>query len=456
LKLIDESDTCRKCNVIDNCNNVYRVDTCNHTARHSCSVNDPSSNAAIEVLAAAIKQNKLPNLELSVFNGDPTDYVQWMMSFEKLIEDSTDDIDRRLNYMKQYTSGHVKQLVISYMNQPNRASYDRLKRQQLAREYGNAESVARAYLRKIDDFKPINSKDIEGLRSFSILLQCIRGAMHSLAQLQQLNTDLYKQRIVSKLPGYLQISWCRHAYNLEANDRLTTFDDLVECVEKEAHIARHPVYSQAALCAAVDTQPKASPNTYSNKASTNFASGKQIKVCATVDGNQSSDQSASKSLVFERNNIRVHACPICNGSHDLEECSKFVSMNVNDRKQFLVEHKLCFGCFKHMSRQHTVKTCKRRKSCKICHKIHPTTLHDLPRFRGPVGSTDKPSVETSCSTRLSSNLKSKPVLMSVVLVNVRDGGKVSKTYCCLDTLSSACFIASNCGKTWALQVNLHR
>ena len=42
-------------------------------------------------------------------------------------------------------------------------------------------------------------------------------------------------------------------------------------------------------------------------------------------------------------------CPLCNSSHDLDECRNFNEMEVEGRSKLLSEEKLCYGCYEDIS-----------------------------------------------------------------------------------------------------------
>lgn len=54
--------------------------------------------------------------------------------------------------------------------------------------------------------------------------------------------------------------------------------------------------------------------------------------------------------------------------HNLKECGQFVKKTPTERREFVAEKKLCFGCF---SDQHIAKSCK--KTCKLA--TSPTQRH---------------------------------------------------------------------------------
>ena len=66
-------------------------------------------------------------------------------------------------------------------------------------------------------------------------------------------------------------------------------------------------------------------------------------------------------------------CPLCKDSHELDLCEKFTKMAISERKKFAHSNALCWGCLKW---GHLYKDCRGRKTCRICNRRHPTSLHD--------------------------------------------------------------------------------
>ena len=62
-----------------------------------------------------------------------------------------------------------------------------------------------------------------------------------------MNTDLYLQKIVIKLPYALQAGWRKTVSRMEEAGDDATFKDLVEFVDQQTRIAKHPVFSNEAL-----------------------------------------------------------------------------------------------------------------------------------------------------------------------------------------------------------------
>ena len=68
-------------------------------------------------------------------------------------------------------------------------------------------------------------------------------------------------------------------------------------------------------------------------------------------------------------------CPLCNSSHDLDECRNLNKIEVEGRSKFLSKQKLYYGCYEKIFQSHIAHNCPIRRTCKICVGKHPTGLH---------------------------------------------------------------------------------
>ena len=57
------------------------------------------------------------------------------------------------------------------------------------------------------------------------------------------------------------------------------------------------------------------------------------------------------------------ACVLCKDKHFLDICTAFLSKSLSDRKQFLKEQSLYYGC---LQKGHVSKRCRHRIKCSMC------------------------------------------------------------------------------------------
>ena len=101
-------------------------------------------------------------------------------------------------------------------------------------------------------------------------------------------------------------------------------------------------------------------------------------------------------------NVSMRRCPLCENSHDLDDCNGYKRKSVEERRSFLADKALCLACY---GKNQQSKCCTRKRTCKKCKKLHPTLLHMdgffLPKENGTVGQemtgNDKPlKVNNAC------------------------------------------------------------
>ena len=406
-------------------------------------------NRIIESLGDTLKGSQLPKLKLSVFSGDPLEFQQWLVTFKAVIEDKSTDPAGRMQYLMQFTSGEPRTLISSYLLDQSSTGYASAL-QELIKEFGDPVVLARAYLGKIDTWQTIKTNDAAALKSLAIFLKKCRGSIPSLRHLQQLNTDLYLQKIIAKLPFPLQLSWRKTVDTLEQNNKDVTFNELVNFIDREARIAKHPVFSSVALAEAEGKNRAADTKLSVNKVSnprSNAAYTAKVQVTKTSDflDTRAEEYSAEPAV-----QASLREC-MCSQSHDLDSCEVFLNKPVDERKAFLIKNRLCFGCYGHTSKTHDVRTCRKRRKCKICGKLHATGLHGSLPKKQPDNSSANAENETLVKTAIS-RATAVPIqdgggiAMSLVMVRLTSGEKPDKSlvvYAALDNMSSACFISKD-------------
>jgi len=146
-------------------------------------------------------------------------------------------------------------------------------------------------------------------------------------------------------------------------------------------------------------------------------------------------------------------CPLCSGSHDLDDCSEYLNKSVEDRHQFLLSKRLCFACCGRSSKNHNARSCRKRRKCKQCGKPHPTGLHgyrfvpQLPKVESKpdAGSSDHDETLPKVCT-YATDTDGDCVAMNVVMVKLCHESNMQHeivTYAALDSMSSTCFLSNS-------------
>lgn len=360
-----------------------------------------------------------------------------------------------LYYLDQHLVGEPKKLISSCFYMPPAHGYSRA-RQLLEAEYGDPYKAAMTHLSELNEWSNISSNDSLALRDFYLSLVKCQCAVQSLSYSNVLDTPHVLQTIVSKLPSYLQNKWRESVHRIRNDERrVPCFNDVVHFVSKASATANDPVFGQTALSFAPFPSPSSSSPYPSPSAS---SLGRR--------------PSAPKQVTSECFKTEITPlCPLCEGSHDLNECGSFLNKSMDDRRQFVLAERLCFACF---GRNHRSRACRERKRCGVCTRMHPTSMHgssnQQPAASGGSntrsggnenhnGQAVQPSNDAACHNASSQPSNSAPasgavsscattgaaVLHSILPVMVSQKGSSRKvmTYAFYDNGSSGCFITSS-------------
>lgn len=154
-------------------------------------------------------------------------------------------------------------------------------------------------------------------------------------------------------------------------------------------------------------------------------------------------------------------CPLCTKDHDFDSCRTFLNKTISDRKEFARSKNLCVACLRsgHISRK-----CNRRKRCKICSKLHPTSFHgDIGRRTQTSDNRKNNYVEpfnnggerqashTSVSFLSNSRAHNKNSMVLPVYLSHHDNPEYERlVYAMLDTQSDTTFILEDTCKSLGL------
>ena len=129
----------------------------------------------LSAIAKGSKSKPLPLPELGTFSGNPLQYSIWIKAFETLIEGRAINPGERLHFLGKYVSGEAKEVVSGFMLLDGEDVYKKAKKI-LAKRFGDPFSVATAFWKKLDEWKPIVPYDAIGLRRYAdFLIQCEKG-----------------------------------------------------------------------------------------------------------------------------------------------------------------------------------------------------------------------------------------------------------------------------------------
>ena len=411
--------------------------------------NAADSQSGLATSNALLSALTLPQPEVPKFAGDPISYHSFKAAFNTRVVSRTSSNTDRLYYLDQHLVGEPKDIIsMCFHLDPDIAYSEACKL--LDREYGDSYKISVAYLSKLNDWPIVKVDDNVGLKKLSIYLNKCCQAMRGISELNVLNHPPNMVGIVKKLPMYLQNKWREHACKSRQNhQKAVQFQDLVNFICSASDIANDPIYGNC-----------------TNSGQFNVTKGHHEGKKYVHKDNKQMHGSSFASMV-KSEHVVTDKCPMCNQLHDLEECNSFLSKSIEERRNFLKDKQLCFGCF---TVDHTSRGCRNKRKCKKCGKLHPTSLH-IDGFQLVKSQMYKPKVNSSeCqndphlkfndvniqadvkapehTSKLDSNvctatkIQHSTVLHAILPVKIKqkDCEKVVTTYCFYDNGSSGCFM----------------
>ena len=388
-------------------------------------------------LAAAMS---LPQPEIPKFTGDPTEYIGFMNAFISRVDAKVTAPSDKLYYLHQHLVGDSKELIESCLYMDPIKGYNRAK-ELLDKEYGDPYKVSVSYVNKVVSWPVIKPDDCQGLRKFSLfLLKCV-NAMDNITYLSVLEHPPNMQKIVQKLPLYLQDKWREKVVNMRVSyRRIASFHDLTAFIQLASESANDPIFSRQAL------------STLNPVVSKSGKSGLQVKK-SYHSQNRHNNVSLATDISSEENNVAqsnsLQSCPLCSKSHDLDDCNVFLEKTMEDRRQFLKSKFMCFGCY---GKGHMSKGCYKKRTCTKCKKKHPTALHiegfkwNQTYKKSDTQNSNSDDTIGTGSTSVCNTVKLNSVVLHAILpvkIMCPKSNVSIKTYAFYDNGSSGCFVSDS-------------
>ena len=400
----------------------------------------PDNTAAlVKAFAESMTLNRLPAAEPAVFTGDLLSYTDWKSSFVALIEGKCASPIERMHYLRRYIGGGVRQVLDSCFLLNTESAYADAW-SALDRRYGDAFSVGQAYREKLFSWPKIGSTDSEGIRRLADFLLSCKAAMSVVPGLQSLDSCHENQRIISRLPDWMVSRWNRLVFTaVKESNVYPPFSRFVNFVVEEAQVACNPIsslYAVKGLSRSLSESVRPAVNSKREE-----GRGK-VHVLATKGVPDS-------GLVTDR-----PSCLFCHKvGHSVVSCFAFASKNAEEKKKFVRDNRLCFGCLKI---GHISKECRSRQTCDKCQRPHPTCLHfdgatvktvhegAKDRARASTEEAAQMEVQPAVSLRVSGGGVTNTSTVVPVWVSTLDRPDDEKlVYALLDTQSDTTFVSQD-------------
>lgn len=389
-------------------------------------VTSPQETANLaQAIANSLSTHRLPVPEPTVFVGDPLKFIDWKMSFMALIDRKPLPSGEKMFYLKNYLAGEARKAVEGYFYRNSEDAYQGAWKA-LQERYGNSFVIQRAFRDKLMRWPKIGANDPLALRDFTDFLQgCVEAIPH-VKGLAILNDSEENHKLLKKLPEWIVRKWNRIVVEeLDTSGDYPSFKCFTEFLQKEAKIACNPITSVL----------------FVNQKNTDERFPKRAKALSTKV--QVKDLSSKRPETYSSK--PKTSCLFCKDEkHHIAQCSTFAGKTIEEKKAFIHETHLCFGCLR---KGHMSKDCRRRHTCGTCGRSHPTCLHeerDKAPSKDPKGaSTNVQASEEVHKVMTHALTQCSPATSSIVPVfisTVDEPQREVLTYALLDTQSDSSFI----------------
>ncbi|XP_073724404.1 uncharacterized protein [Misgurnus anguillicaudatus] len=393
----------------------------------------PNVSQLAQAIQDSIKLNRLPTPEPTVFSGESLSFIEWKSTFISLIEQQGISTADKLYYLKRYVTGPARKcLEGTFFRNDEEAYKDAWDK--LNQRYGQPFVIQKAFRERLANWPKVQPRDADGLRAFADFINACLLAMPHVKGLQILNDSEENQKLLHKLPDWLNARWNRQVTKtLLEGGEFPSFNAFASFLSLEAEVACNPVTSIHAL---------RYTETNSDKRYTKEIKGNK----ASVFNTNTSVQNDKKMITKIPNGS---PCTMCQGTHQLHLCPDLLKMSLENIRKYVKEYRLCYGCLK---QGHSAKDCKRRLTCETCTKRHPTCLHDE-NYRNSlqretrvntINATQVNLPETATAMSLnvarSEQSVSTSMIVPVWLSTTTNPLKEKLVYALLDTQSDTVFI----------------
>jgi Protein of unknown function (DUF1759)/Putative peptidase (DUF1758) len=357
---------------------------------------------------------KLPTINLPTFSGEYSQWIHFKDIFISLVIDNTAISNvQKFHYLLSSLSGEAHALIKSL---PVCEANFTVAWDMLVGRYHNDRLIASQHVQALLNLPMVTRESASELRA---LINQLKGNMNAIAALQ-LQTPLHEILLSQLLLDKVDVASRKQWESTVTSKELPSLESLCSFVEQR--------------CQALEV----------------ISAGNKPKPNVSTQSIHKEQKPAKASYVSTTSST----CSYCNGtSHRIHRCAKFVSLNVQQRFDFVKGQNLCCNCLQDGHRSNACKS----SSCKTCDGRHHTMLH----FGGQTATGNAPTsnpAQTSAVDRprqgdphQASNsycaIKEQPrsqVLLSTVLVRVCDNlGQLHTCRALLDSASQSHFVSES-------------
>lgn len=273
---------------------------------------------------------KLPEICIPKFSGKYSEWQTFKDMFTSLIHNNSNLGNvQKIHYLKGYLTGEAEQLIRQIP-----VSADNYERawSLLNERFNNKKYMSHCIIKRLLSQRNLQRESASGLKDLvDTTNDCLDGLKN--LNIDVTNWDILIIHILAlKLDQETKRQWEIHVSSNVDSDSLPTYEQF-------------KVFMTQRYRALEFIEP--------NKIN------KDVKV----------DNVQGKLKAFH---VTKYSCVYCGQEHKISYCSQFLKINVDHRRDFVQQKRLCFNC---LGVDHSARECKITTHCKICGRLHHTLLH---------------------------------------------------------------------------------
>ena len=313
----------------------------------------PSNNEAMNGLSQFLLKKDLQLSRFTQFNDKPETFAAWKTSFRSIASELNLTPFEEIDLIVKYLGTESRKFAISIRSSNTHYPVRGLLRiwERLEDRYGRPEMVEASLKKKLNDFPKLNNKD--SIKLYDLLdilceVESVKSNPDYGTLLAYYDSSSGVTPIVNKLPHGLQEKWAFRAakYKKDRGIPYPPFPFFVSFIREISEIKNDPALT---FEASSHQAGKAQHNVYSRKQD-------------ILTFNTQADTDIMKR------------CPLHRAEHSLNQCRGFRLKTIDERKQILREHNVCYRCCE--STKHGARNCKTILKCAHCGKTnHASAMH---------------------------------------------------------------------------------
>lgn len=307
-------------------------------------------------IEAMIKPLRKPTPEVMRFDGNPLNYQRFLRQFHAKVVINCDNDYEKMNYLEQLTYGEANRVVSGYSHLSGERAYD-ASMMALKDRYGDTDVIASAFIKKALEWPTVRNTDTQLLDEFALFLVECQNGTECIQAGSILEYSENIKRLLSKLPFHLHDRWRNVVFRIKDSQKTVKFKDFVDFVKAEAKKANDPTYGKSAMnYSQRDQKPQDM-----NQRRQQRKSGTAHAAC---------EVQVPRTYMY----LPESKCSYCEtDTHTLDNCKRMMTLSRDNRIVYLKGKGHCYGCLK---RGHMSNMCKKKSTCAVCSRQHPTILHN--------------------------------------------------------------------------------